>query len=479
MKQLETLDRLRPLIASVPGIRGALLIGSFARGNPKWNSDLDLSFWVDEWFDPQEFIARARDAFGGVFQYGLHSSRRGHLALYFTDRPKADIGLYGTLSGLDRNVLGSEIQDIGAAILWDPAQLLKAHLARITQGQVPGGIDGYAAEVGRLADKFLYEFEQCSEAHRRSDSYKSYFFYNIALHAAIQIRYLARGGRSFHFLPKNFAACMLTREEDHAFRALRGSLYLPEIHEAKRRLIDFFLEGLRESQAVDAARIAEMEHFCAFVCQRDRLWNFRDLADINPRLKRGRIFRASSLTRYQHEPFFPGFLAGRRIGKVLDLRDDDELARNPYAPGSLGAVRHIRLPIDPRKQSEHFQAHYHQGTHKEIAYRYFAVECKPQIRQLFEILAEPDDTAAVIHCHAGKDRTGVLATLIHLLSGADEETVLMEYLASEMDSDPALLQAFREVVDQSGSIRDYLLSCGIAPATLDAFLAQYRNHPPA
>ncbi len=476
MKQLESLKQLTPLIRTFPGIQGAVLIGSFARKTQKWNSDLDLSFWIDESFDPEAFIAQVKEEMGEIFQYGLHSSYRQHLALYFTDRPKLDIGIYHAIHELDRNVLGSEIEDIEAAILWDPQQLLKDHLIQISQDHVPGGMSDFAETVILLAEKFLYDFEQFSEAHRRSDSYKSYFFYNIALNAAIQIRYLARGHRAFLFLPKNFATTVLDREEDQAFRMLKGTLYLPEVNGIKRRLIDFFLQGLKESHALTNHRLQEIKTFCEFLYIRDYIWNFRDLADLNPRLRPGLIFRASSLTRYQHEPFFFEFMAKKRIQKVLDLRDHDELANNPYDPVCLGSVQHIHLPVDPRKQSEYFQANYHYGSHKEIAYRHFALECKPQIKQLFEELAEPGEYAAVIHCHAGKDRTGVLVTLIHLLSGVDEATILMDYLASEMDSDPRLLSAFREFVDQAGGIRPYLLSCDIDPNTIDAFQNKVLDH---
>lgn len=469
MKQLEALNQLTPLIQTFPGIQGALLIGSFARNTPKWNSDVDLSFWIDPDFNAQAFIAEARNIFPETLHFGLNATYRHHLVLYFTDRPKIDISLTDHIQGLDRNFLGSEITNPEASILFDPNGALKKHLLDITQTWVPGGITDYAAHVNSFAEKFLFDFEQFSEAHRRSDAYKSYFFYNIALNAAIQIRYLARGHRTFHFLPKNFAAHVLTREEEAAFRQLHGTLYLAEVNGLKRRLIDFFLESLLEAQVIEKTRLDEIAAFCECIYARDYIWNFRDLADINPRIQRGRIFRSSSLTRYQQEPSFPEFLAGKQIETIIDLRDDDELAQNPYDPDRLGLVRHLRLPMDPRQQSDYFKAHYHYGSHKEIAYRHFAVACKDQIKQLFEALAEPGDAAAVIHCHAGKDRTGTLVTLIHLLSEADEATIQMDYLASEMDTDLVLLTAFREIVEQAGGIRPYLMSCEISPDTLEAF----------
>lgn len=468
MKQLESLSYLKPLIQSFPGIQGALLIGSFARNTPKWNSDVDLSFWVDSSFDPHNFISKAHELFGAAFRFGLYSAYRHHLTVYFTDRPKVDISLSASMEGLDRNFLGSEIQDLDNSVLWDLQGVLRDHLIAISKGRVAGGISDYAREVHLLMEKFLFDFEQFSESHRRSDAYKSYFFYNIALNGAIQIRYLARGGRAFSFLPKNFSTSVLSRDEDQQFRELAGTLYLPEVNSLKRRLTDFFLKSLQESGVVNEERLEEIQAFCEFVYERDFIWNFRDLAEINPRLKAGLIFRSSSLTRYQSEAFFPDYLSSKKIAQIIDLRDEAELTQNPYDPERIGAVRYIHIPIDPRIQSDHFRTDYHGGTPAEIAYRYFAVECKSQIRQLFEELVEAEEAATVIHCHAGKDRTGALVTLIHLLSGAEEAVIQRDYLASEMDTNLTLLNAFCEIIDQSGGIRPYLYSCGIAPSVVDA-----------
>lgn len=479
MKQLNTLQQLNPVIKNFSGIQGALLIGSFARNTPKWNSDVDLSFWVDNSFEPDDFIAQAEKQFGEKFTFGLHSAYRNHLTLYFFDRPKVDIGLFDTMEGLDRNFLGSEIKDIEASILFDANKVLKNHLLEISKNRVPGGISDYAAEVKLLAEKFLFDFEQFSEAHKRSDAYKSYFFYNIALNAAIQIRYLARGNRSFHFLPKNFATTVLSREEGYEFRDLNGTLYLPEVNALKRRLIDFFMDGLQESKAIEPARLNQISEFCEFVYSRDFIWNFRDIADINPFIQPGVIFRSSSMTRYQEEDFFPEFIASKGIKNFIDLRDHDELAQNPYALERLASAKHIHLPIDPRKQSKTFQADNLYGTHEEIAYRYFALECKPQIKQLFEVLAHSESGASVIHCHAGKDRTGVMISLIHLLSGADEKVIQMDYAASEMDTRPGLLAEFRKIVDRAGGIVPYLLSCEISQQTIDLIRTTMMKGQPA
>ena len=46
---------------------------------------------------------------------------------------------------------------------------------------------------------------------------------------------------------------------------------------------------------------------------------------------------------------------------------------------------------------------------------------------VFKHLAQPNPNPCVIHCTAGKDRTGVLTALLFMLVGVDEETIAEEY----------------------------------------------------
>jgi hypothetical protein len=43
-----------------------------------------------------------------------------------------------------------------------------------------------------------------------------------------------------------------------------------------------------------------------------------------------------------------------KINKVIDLRDIDEYALNPYTEKSRTLFEHLHLSIDPRQQSEEF-----------------------------------------------------------------------------------------------------------------------------
>lgn len=46
---------------------------------------------------------------------------------------------------------------------------------------------------------------------------------------------------------------------------------------------------------------------------------------------------------------------------------------------------------------------------------------------IFRRLAQPNPSPCLVHCTAGKDRTGVIVALLYLLAGVDKESIAEEY----------------------------------------------------
>jgi protein-tyrosine phosphatase len=122
------------------------------------------------------------------------------------------------------------------------------------------------------------------------------------------------------------------------------------------------------------------------------------------------------------------------------------------------------------------------------------------IGDLFRRLADPDQLPALIHCTAGKDRTGIASALLLLTLGVPEEVVIADYSLSNryydhfkkitektvapltrfgittedlrplLSADPNRLRAtFAYIEQRYGSLHNYLRrAAGIDDATLDA-----------
>lgn len=463
MRQLKTIEQLQKLFPQVQGVDIALLIGSFARGDANPNSDIDIQLLVNDEFQPKCLKNELQKAFQKDIQFVSEVSMRNKIVVHFIHQPKVDIALFKEISEINRNYLGSEISNIAKTILYErqPAKYdISTYLRQLVENN--SCIKTSQKDkmlINGLIDKFLYEFENCSTMHRRSDSYQFYFFYNIALQVAIQLKHLKKGHRKFNFLPKYFTANVLEREELEPYYQLKGTLFLPEANQQKRKLLDFFYSAIETNTPTE--RQIEVTQFCEWVYNRDFFWNFRDISKHNPNIKSGKIFRTATLSLFQNETRFDELLNEKQIKTVIDLRADNEVNDLPYSPTTLTKFKYVRAPFDPWNQPDWFIQNHHQGTNEEIAYRFFGIGCNDKIKTIMEAIVNEDSGSTAIHCFAGKDRTGIFISLLHLLVGASIETVYADYLASEVDVRVYRLNIVLDIVREKGGIEPYLLWCGL------------------
>ncbi|MBK9733185.1 MAG: tyrosine-protein phosphatase [Chitinophagaceae bacterium] len=464
MKQVKTIAQLQELFPRVNGIEVALLYGSFGRGEASSNSDIDIQLLINKDFKTTDF----KEGLDRLFSSEIHSIRevalRNKIVVYFKTQPKIEFALCTKISEIDRNYLGSEISVISETILYEkrPAQYeMGTYLHQLVRDYDKGKTsEATVKQVNDLIDKFVYEFESCSGMHRRSDGYQFYYFYNIALHVAIQLNHLSKGLRKFNFLPKYFIANILKKEEQPSFYDLKGTLFLPEANRQKRFLLDFFY-GSIENLAV-AEKLKEVKEFCEWLYDRDFLWNFRDISTHNPKIKMGRVFRSATMTLFQNESRFDDLLKAMNIRTVIDLRADKEIEEERYSDQSLSKFNYVKAQLDPWNQPEWFKRDHHQGTNEEIAYRFFALGCADKIKKAMEAIVAERSGSVAIHCFAGKDRTGIFISLLHLLAKAPQEAIDADYLASEVDVKLHRLNLVLDIIKEKGGIEAYLAYCGLS-----------------
>ncbi len=129
------------------------------------------------------------------------------------------------------------------------------------------------------------------------------------------------------------------------------------------------------------------------------------------------------------------------------LAELDELAAQGMEPDTVSTIR-LYLKYGP--YSDRFPV--------EIL---FSDAGKAGYGQFFrELLALPEGEALLFHCFRGKDRTGCAAMLLLFALGADEETVMKDYLlTNEFNAAPIAEE------------RQYLTENGVAEDKLDTFTA--------
>ncbi|MGG2200165.1 tyrosine-protein phosphatase [Paenibacillus validus] len=172
-----------------------------------------------------------------------------------------------------------------------------------------------------------------------------------------------------------------------------------------------------------------------------KLFNFRDIGGLatadGRRMKAGVLFRSDDLSRLTLQDLDKLNQYGLKL--ICDLRTPDERQKKPdRLPPTVG-LRTVHIPIYPFKEGEKLNqakligmllrksAKSEFDAFNRAFYQSIAHQSTTQIQEVISLLSERSNMPALIHCTAGRDRTGYLSALIQLLVGVPMSTVLDEY----------------------------------------------------
>jgi protein tyrosine/serine phosphatase len=174
--------------------------------------------------------------------------------------------------------------------------------------------------------------------------------------------------------------------------------------------------------------------------------NFRDFGDYAAgarRLKRGLLYRSASQARATDADLEK--LAGLGIAVIVDLRRANEREREPSRRWTGFAAQVIENDIGQENADEwhtfiessdltaasfhaymmdYYRKAPHQARHIDLYRRYF------------QALAA-NEGPILVHCAAGKDRTGIACALTHHVAGVHDDDIVEDYL---LTNDPERLE---------------------------------------
>ncbi|HLQ05911.1 MAG TPA: tyrosine-protein phosphatase [Verrucomicrobiae bacterium] len=156
------------------------------------------------------------------------------------------------------------------------------------------------------------------------------------------------------------------------------------------------------------------------------------------------------------------------VRTVIDLRDPRELERFPYpfGPSDLPNVLVRNVPLisvaeweaikDPERMRE--------------GYVLTAKLSLPNIVSALNAIAEAPPGAVVVHCHEGRERTGIVVALLLAIAGVDDETIGADWVLSEPETmEPAwIIDVLQHMRRERGSVEQYLAAGGLTAAAVDA-----------
>ncbi|KAL4965489.1 tyrosine-protein phosphatase [Aspergillus stella-maris] len=140
------------------------------------------------------------------------------------------------------------------------------------------------------------------------------------------------------------------------------------------------------------------------------------------------------------------------IKKIYDLRRPDERIKKPspvidgvevvWIPDTTGGAVHREPPPDAEKSIE---------TLVQMYLGYLESHA-PVYKAVFEHIRDEPEKPLLFHCSAGKDRTGVLAALIHRLAGSSDEAIIHDFRLTRIGLEPGrepLLKMMRGLYGES------------------------------
>lgn len=167
--------------------------------------------------------------------------------------------------------------------------------------------------------------------------------------------------------------------------------------------------------------------------------NFRDMGGCAARdgrvVRTGHLFRSGILDELSEADL--ARLRDIGVRTVCDLRSVGERTRYTTAWQEHGEpqVLHFDLNVDIRGHEPEMLRLLRTDPTPEGAmagmianYREMPDAMSPYLSTLFDRLLDPDATPMLVHCHAGKDRTGFVCALVLLALDVPIESVLADYM---------------------------------------------------
>jgi protein-tyrosine phosphatase len=165
--------------------------------------------------------------------------------------------------------------------------------------------------------------------------------------------------------------------------------------------------------------------------------NFRDFGGYataeGRRVRWGFLFRSGQLSSLSDQDV--DLLASLNLDLVCDFRRQEEQQGDPSRLPLSSPPRIVSLPIIPGSNSRFFENSEGQMADRQAMFdfmveinRDFAeAQTETYARMFREILSVPD-ARFLVHCAAGKDRTGFAAAIVLLALGVPREVVMRDYM---------------------------------------------------
>jgi protein-tyrosine phosphatase len=158
------------------------------------------------------------------------------------------------------------------------------------------------------------------------------------------------------------------------------------------------------------------------------LVNFRDLGGLpvsgGGEVRSGVLFRSDALC-YATQADADHLVDKLSLATIIDLRDEVEVTEFGRGPLETMSVGYLSVPVGDVPEYD---------TRPEF-YVGVLAQNGERLAALIRTLADPATLPAVVHCHVGCDRTGIVSAAVLSLVGVSDEDVAADYARSRRAND--------------------------------------------
>lgn len=194
------------------------------------------------------------------------------------------------------------------------------------------------------------------------------------------------------------------------------------------------------------------------------LLNARDLGG-TPTVDGGQIRERSLIRTDNHNRFNAAGLQALRsygVSRVLDLRWEWEAAKYPSPLAGEEFYRLVPACFDPTGNEEI----------PPDSYRLMVDASRDRLAAAFAAIAQAPPGGVVVHCNAGRDRTGVVVALALHVAGVPVESIAADYALTDDSPAIAMVNTFSHLESRYGGVAEYLLGSGVTRAHMTAVRAR-------
>ena len=205
---------------------------------------------------------------------------------------------------------------------------------------------------------------------------------------------------------------------------------ISDLNPARRHYFELVFDP--ESQTPERLMVAERELPLKSVV------NFRDLGgyltEDGRRVRWGQVYRSGALGHLSQED--ADYLQNLGLRLVCDLRTPKEAEANPDQLSFKPTPTYIHKPMySGNNSSQRLQTLFYNSEQLYAmmvqAYTEHMVDANGEtFGDILRRLADKNNLPAVIHCTAGKDRTGIAGAVLLMLLGVPDEIIVADYSLS-------------------------------------------------